>query len=142
MSTKDGNLEQTLARLESIQEEVRPDRELSWRAIDSCDNAFRVAWRTALMGAVPTLLLVAVLAIMHIAPVERVLGSAVNVATLVGCGVLYVLAVGFVSGRVAHRFAYETNVSAPTLAMLIAWVANLSLWGWAAVLVIVLLNRP
>ncbi|MEK6262233.1 MAG: hypothetical protein AABP62_26850 [Planctomycetota bacterium] len=142
MSTKDGNLEQTLARLESIQEEVRPDRELSGRAGDSCDKAFRAAWRTALVGAIPTLLLVAVLAAARVAPVERALGSAVNVATLVGCGVLYVLTVGLVSGRLAHRFAYETDVSAPTLAMLIAWVANLSLWGWAAVLVVTVLNRP
>ena len=141
MSTKDGNLEQTLARLESIQEEVRPDRELSWRAGDSCDAAFRMAWRTAVVGVIPSLLVLAVLTATHVAPVELLLTRAVNVARLVGGCILYVLTVGFVSGRVAHRFAYETNVSVPTLAQLIAWVANLSLWGWTVVLVVALLNR-
>lgn len=142
MTTNDGPIGETLARLESIQEEVRPDRELSWRAGDSCDEAFRAAWQSALMGAIPTLLLVAMLAAVHVAPVDRLLARAVNVATLVGGSVLYVLAVGFVSGRVAHRFAYETDVSAPLLARLIAWVANLCLWGWAVVLVFLVLTHP
>ena len=103
---------------------------------------FRMAWRAALVGAIPSLLVLAVLAATHVAPVELLLTRAVNVATLVGGCVLYVLTVGFVSGRVAYRFAYETDVSVPTLALLIAWVANLSLWGWTVVLVALVLNRP
>ena len=141
MSTNNGNLKQSLARLESIQEEVRPDRELSWRAGDSCDEAFRTAWRTALAGAIPSLLVLAVLAAMHIAPVERLLTRAVNVVTLVGGSVLYVLAVAFVAGRMAHRFAYQTDISVPTLAKLIVWVANLSLWGWIVVIAVQVLGR-
>lgn len=101
-----------------------------------------MAWRAALVGAIPSLLVLAVLAATHVAPVELLLTRAVNVATLVGGCILYVLTVGFVSGRVAHRFAYETDVSVPTLALLIAWVANLSLWGWTVVLVALVLNRP
>ena len=142
MSTKDGNLQQTLARLESIQEEVRPDRELSWRSGDCFDAAFCRAWRAALAGVIPSLFVLAVLATKHVAPVELLLTSAVNVAALVGGSVMYVLAVGFVSGRVAHRFAYETEISVPTLARLIAWVANLSLWGWTVLLVLIVHSRP
>lgn len=141
MSTKNGDLEQTLARLESLQEEVRPDRELSWRAEDSGDEAFRTAWRTALVGAFPALLVVAVLA-MRISPVNLLPAHAAIVATVVGCSVLYVLAVAFVAGRLAHRFAYQTDISVPTLAKLIAWVANLSLWGWTVLLVVFILTRP
>lgn len=46
---------------------------------------------------------------------------------------LYVLLTGFVSGWIAHRFAFETVVPVSRLAIAIAWVANLSLWGWAMV---------
>ena len=142
MSMKSNNLQQTLARLESIQDEVRPDRELTWRSDDSCDEAFRTAWRAALAGAVPSLLVLAVLAAMHAALAERLLTRPVNAAVLVGGCVLYVLAVAFVAGRMAHRIAYQTDISVPTLAKLIVWVANLSLWGWMVLLVFFVLTHP
>ena len=108
---------------------------------DCFDAAFCRAWRAALAGVIPSLFVLAVLATRHVAPVELLLTSAVNVAALVGGSVMYVLAVGFVSGRVAHRFAYETEISVPTLARLIAWVANLSLWGWTVLLVLIAHSR-
>ena len=141
MSKTDGNLQHTLARLESLQVAVRPERELSWRAGDSCGAAFRIAGRAALVGVIPSLLALAVLAAMHVAAVEQFLSRSVNVAMLLEGCVLYVLAVGIVSGRVAHRFAYQTAISVPTLALLMAWVVNFSLWGWTWLLVFILLKR-
>ena len=142
MSTNSDNLQQTLARLESIQDEVRPDRELAWRSDDSRDEAFRTAWRAALVGAITSLLVLAVLAAMHVGLAEWLLTRPVNVAVLVGGCVLYVLATAFVAGRMAHRFAYQTDISVPTLAKLIVWVANLSLWGWMVLLVFFVRTHP
>lgn len=48
-------------------------------------------------------------------------------------GGFYVLLTGIVSGWIAHRFAFDTAVPASRLAIAIAWVANLSLWGWVVV---------
>lgn len=50
-------------------------------------------------------------------------------------GGFYVLLTGIVSGWIAHRFAFDTAVpvSRLAIAIAIAWVANLSLWGWVVV---------
>lgn len=52
------------------------------------------------------------------------------------CGGFYVLLAGIVSGWIAHRIAFETAVPVSRLAIAIAWVANLSLWGWVVVVAI------
>lgn len=54
---------------------------------------------------------------------------------MLGLSAMYVLLTGIVSGWIAYRFAFETTVSVSGLAIAIAWVANLSLWGWAVVVV-------
>lgn len=153
MSTDDGKLEQKIARLTPAHADMRPDRELAWRATDSCDEACRVARRSALEGVILSLLLlVAILAMMHLVTVQKAFGQLINFITLFGYGiffvasiglsVIYVFVIGEGSGRLAHRFAYETDISATTLARLIAWVANLCLWGWAVVLVFIVLTHP
>lgn len=52
------------------------------------------------------------------------------------CGSFYVVPIGMVSGWIAHRLAFETTVPVSRLAIAIAWVANLSLWGWWVVVAI------
>ena len=52
---------------------------------------------------------------------------------MVVIGGFYVWLTGIVSGWIAHRCAFETKVSVSRLAIAIAWVVNLSLWGGAVV---------
>ncbi len=50
-------------------------------------------------------------------------------------GIVYAVIVGLVTGGLAHRIAFETTVPVSRLAVALAWVVNLTVWGWWLVLV-------
>ena len=116
------------------------EAELEWRfrCRNSLEGARRCAMRTALLGP---LLLMAMLVVMAIGQREDqpltmtqrsvILVTALLVVVLIG--IIYSFVVGVVSGSIAHRFAFETTIPVSRLAIVLAWVANLSLWGWSLV---------
>lgn len=128
-------------RLTAIQYEARPHLDLHWREGDSRSGTFHIAWRSALLGVIPTLATIAVVGVISESFVKRMLASTSNVIFLLMASGAYVVIVGVLSGRVAHRFAYETNISSRRLSLLMVWVANLSLWGWTWLLVLFVMSR-
>ena len=128
MSTDKKVDEQNRIRLEMIHCELRPELDLHWKEKDSRCLAFHIAWRSAVLGVIPPVAVLATLAILSNTFIKRELANLRSVAVLLACAILYVV-VGTRSGKVAHRFAYETNVAARQLSLLMTWVANLSLWG-------------
>ena len=129
MSTDKKVDEQNRIRLEMIHCELRPELDVHWKEKDSRCWAFHIAWRSAVLGVIPSVAVIAALAILSNTFIKREIANLRSVAVLLACAILYVV-VGTISGKVAHRFAYETNVSARQLSLLMTWVANLSLWGW------------
>ena len=69
--------------------------------------------------------------------VMRIVILALVLPTMVAFGGFYVWLTGIVSGWIAHQCAFETEVSVSRLAIAIAWVINLSLWGGVVVVAIV-----
>ena len=114
------------------------DLEWRFRCRNSLEGARRSAMKAALMGSLPVVLF----CIVEVIKTEIYRGLVSDqLITLIVCWfgwmiclpTLYVLMTGIVSGWIAHRFAFETAVPVSRLAIALAWVANLSLWGWAVV---------
>ena len=115
------------------------EAELEWqfRCRNSLEGAQRSAMKAASIGSLPFLALAPVGLIfgdpdkgqIQFTEVFRLLGGMLGVCSI------YVLLTGYVSGWIAHWFAFETAVPVSRLAIAIAWIANLSLWGWVVVVV-------
>lgn len=110
---------------------------LRFRCRNALESAQRSAMKAAFIGSMPFVAL---------APIGLIFGDADKVQSefaelfcllggMLGICALYVLLTGYLSGWIAHRIAFGTAVTVSRLAIAIAWVANLSLWGWAFVVV-------
>lgn len=65
---------------------------------------------------------------------HRIMPLLIVMAVIVATGFCYSVLVGVVAGRLAHRIAFETTISVSRLAVALAWVTNLTAWGWCLVL--------
>ena len=121
------------------------EAELEWRfrCRNSLESAQRSAMKAAFIGSFPFVALAAVGLIFS----DPDKGQIQFAEVFCLCGgmlclcAIYALLTGYVSGKIAQWFAFETAVPVSRLAIAIAWVANLSLWGWAVVIVVRLLAR-
>ena len=119
------------------------EAELEWRfrCRNSLEGAQRSAMKAALIAPLPFIVLVVVGSIMSAEPggqfqfVSRVEFFVAGLLWTAILGGFYVLAMGIACGWLAHRFAFETAVPVTRIAIALAWVANLSLWGWMVVIV-------
>ena len=141
MKTENEGLLRKLASAAVVFDEVKHELKLGWRSDDEREQASRAVRRIALVGLLPIVSLALALALGHEKWTDKVLGLGVYLFDVMGFGVLYFWVIFHGAGRLAHRFAYQTNISTIALAKLIAWVANLSLWGWVVVIVVRLLAR-
>ena len=116
------------------------EAELEWqfRSRNSLEGARWSAMKAAFIGPLPIVAFAAVGLILS----ETDKGESVFAEMfclfggMLGLCAIYVLLTGIVFGWIAHRFAFETVVPVSRLAIAIAWVANLSLWGWTLVFVL------
>lgn len=96
--------------------------------------------KAALLGPLPVIALVVAFPILsagdggqfELPSIEFFVGALLWTIILGG---FYVLLTGLIFGWIAYRFTFETTVPVSRLAIAIAWGANLSLWGWAVVVV-------
>ena len=138
-------------RLRSTEPEAQADRaftdeqlvrSLERRVANSVETAVRTAMRTAFLGPLPFIALVVVgwtnsLREWHMVQgtiAHRIIPLLIVLAVIVATGFCYAVFVGVVAGRLAHRIAFETTMSVSRLAMALAWVVNLTVWGWCLVL--------